>query len=847
MRHIKFFRRFVLVIVIQILASLGPAIGQNQPWGAISGAVLTADTRQGLPLATVLIAGTTIGTVTNEKGEFALTSLNPGDYTIHVRLMGYEDAWLEGIRVRRGKTIKVNIAMVEAAIPLEEVQVTADRMKPQDDIRSSVLAVTPFRAKTLAGVGEDVLRTLEALPGVLSPNDFTSQLVIRGSGPDQNLIVMDDIEIFNPYRLYGIISMFNPETASDISLITGGFPVKYGDRLSAVIDVTNREGDKSTPMGGSLNASITNANLVLNGRSPVGLDGSYVVSARRTYYDLILGPIAKNSGLVKGDVAFPHFTDVQGKIVLEPGHGHKFIANGISSRDGVELVAGPDRDAPDSLTVLDDTRNDVLGFAWHYVPSRKFFSKLGFSWYRNSGITEFGGDFIDPSLNRELFENGGDTTGIRFFNVEFDSRYVFRKYSLKEQMTWIARGQTIEIGAGVDFMKTSLIWHFRPDETLQSLLQSRNTAVVRDFVQTKVYERLNLFAQDKIKLTEQLAVQPGLRLDHFGILGKTYIQPRLNVSYALSPITTLRAAVGLYYQSPGYEKLLDQDKFFDLTNAAVGDLEAEKATHYILGVDRWIDNQWLFRVETYYKKFDDVIVQEYVPGTLYESYPIPGGDIRTPSGWTQPVAVKGDSLTNNPINAGTGRSYGIEILLEKKNIGPDSRISGWITYALAKGERVRDNIITPFRFDQRHTVNVVVDYRITSWLDVGIRWRYGTNFPYTEPVGIKPRIATVTKNGREERVIETDINGDVIFNTDRGGEENRFSHRLPAYHRLDLRLTAQADYWGLDWNFYIDVINVYNRNNILVYRFHIEDDLTIGRNEVSMLPLLPTLGFSVRF
>ena len=85
-----------------------------------------------------------------------------------------------------------------------------------------------------------------------------------------------------------------------------------------------------------------------------------------------------------------------------------------------------------------------------------------------------------------------------------------------------------------------------------------------------------------------------------------------------------------------------------------------------------------------------------------------------------------------------------------------------------------------FRFDQRHTVNVVVDYRITSWLGVGIRWRYGTNFPYTEPVGIKPRIATVKKNGREERVIETDINGDVIFNTDRGGEENRFSRRLPA-------------------------------------------------------------------
>ena len=845
MKNPNIFR--LIIVVIQILAAYQIAFSQSQPSGSIAGAILSAETRQVLPLATVLIEGTTIGTVTNDQGEFVLALPDPGQYTIHVRLLGYEDAWLDNIQIISGKTVKVNIAMVESAIPLDEVQVTGDRMKPQDDIRSSVLAVAPHRAKTLAGVGEDVLRTLQALPGVLSPNDFTSQLVIRGSGPDQNLIIMDDIEIFNPYRLYGIISMFNPETASDINLITGGFPVKYGDRLSAVIDVTNKEGDKSTPMGGSLNASITNANLVLNGRSPIGIDGSYVVSARRTYYDLILGPIAKNSGLVKGDVAFPHFTDVQGKFVLEPGRGHKFIINGISSKDGVEIVAGPDRDVPDSLALLDDTRNDVLGFAWQYVPSRKFFSKFGFSWYRNSGTTEFGGDFIDPSFNRDLFEDPRDTTGIRFFSLEFDSRYVFRKYSLKEEMTWIADNQTIEVGGGMDFMETSLIWHFRPDETLQSILQSRGVAIVEDFVQTKEYERLNLFAQDKIKLTEKLAVQPGVRLDYFGILDKSYIQPRFNVSYALGPIATLRAAWGLYYQSPGYEKLLDQNTFFDLTNASVGNLKAEKATHYVLGVDRWIDNQWLFRVETYYKNFDDVIVQEYLRGTLYEAYPILGEDIRKPSGWSQPIALKGDSLTNNPINSGTGRSYGIEFLLEKKNIGPENRLSGWVGYALAKGERFRNNITTPFRFDQRHTVNVVIDYRVNSWLDLGIRWRYGTNFPYTEPLGIKPRIVTATKNGREEKVIQTDVNGNVIFNTELGGEENRFSGRLPPYHRLDLRLTAQADYWGLDWNFYLDVINVYNRSNILFYRFYIEDDLTVGRNEVSMLPLLPTLGLSVRF
>jgi hypothetical protein len=835
-----------LAIVLWLNVAAGAPL-RDPGTGRLAGVVVVQESGRPVPFATVIVDGTKLGAATNEQGEFLIDAVPAGRCTVSVRALGYGEWTDPRVVIEPDRTTSLRVVLKESAIPLDEVQVTAERARRQADIRASMLNVAPFRAKTLAGVGEDVLRTLQSLPGVLAPNDFTSQLVIRGSGPDQNLIVMDDIEVFNPYRLYGLISMFNPETASDISLVTGGFPARYGDRLSAVLEVTNREGDRSRALGGSFNASITNANVVLGGRFPINVPGSYIVSARRTYYDLILGPIAKKTGLVSGDVAFPNFMDFQSKVVVEPWSGHRLIANALFSRDGVELISGKDRSTPDSVSVLDRTRNDVAGLAWHYMPNRDAYLKTVVSWYRNTGDTEFGGEFIDPALNRDRYEGRADTTGLRLFNVEFDSRYEFRKVAAKTELSLALPGNLVEAGAGVDFLRTSLIWHFRPDDVFRAIMQSRGIAYLEDFVQTRDYARVNAYAQDKIALGGGLSVQPGVRIDHYDIIRKTYLSPRLNVSYALDPLTTIRGAWGIYRQSPGYEKLLDQNSFYDLTGAPLGRLEAERSIHYVLGIDRWLDSEWQVRLEGYFKKFDNVIVQEILQGTLHAVSPVPGRDPRRRDGWTDPVAVVGDSVTTVPVNGATGSSYGIEVMLEKKAIRQDSRISGWIGYTLAKAERERGDIRSPFRFDQRHTVDVVLDYRMNTWLSVGVRWKYGSNFPYTEPVGLKPRLVDATVNGVTRKVIEVDRSGNVVFDLDRGGESNKYSGRFPPYHRLDIRLTAKADFWSLDWDFYLDVINVYNRTNVLNYRFSANDDLTVGRTVVGMFPILPTLGFSVRF
>ena len=183
----------------------------------------------------------------------------------------------------------------------------------------------------------------------------------------------------------------------------------------------------------------------------------------------------------------------------------------------------------------------------------------------------------------------------------------------------------------------------------------------------------------------------------------------------------------------------------------------------------------------------------------------------------------------------------------------DFPYSGWVSYALAYANRYEDGIKYPFNFDQRHTVNIVLNYQLNSWLEFGVRWQYGSGFPISQPAGVKPRIILEDQDldgTPETPVIATrDVNNDgenpVIFDVDFA--DKKLNSRKPIYHRLDFRINAFADWWDLDWTIYLDVINIYNHSNVIGYDYYVEDNLTLGRETTTMLPIIPTLGFSVSF
>lgn len=823
--------------------------------GGIKG-IVSAD-GEPLPGVTITIKNTSLGAVTDLDGFYEIRGIPAGQKVIRFSFVGYSPVE-KTVVIEQGKTLTANMSLSETQVMLDEI-VISEKSRDASDTETSILDLEPDQAKVLPGAGEDVLRTLQALPGIVAPNDFSSQLIVRGSGPDQNLIIIDNVEIFNPYRLYGFISMFNPDAVSDITLLTGGFPTKYGDRLSAVLDVSNKEGSTRTGIMGSLNASVTNANLVLEGKNPFNIKGSWLLNSRRTYYDLLLEPFAKSAGLVEENSAFPNFYDVQAKVTFGPFDGHKFNLFGIYSADGVDIVSGNERNSPDSISVNNITRNDVVGFTWDYAPDANFFLQTTLSWYRNGGDAAFNSQVLDPSLNREAFKDfSADTIRPYLLNFRFNTEFEFQKYSweTKSNLLW-GNGNIFEAGVGMDILRTTLIFDFQFDPQLLAFLGSNPNfrSSIDDVRDTKTYNRYKAYVQNKFNLWDKVFINPGVRLDHYEILGKSYLAPRLSASWAFDDLTTVRAAWGIFYQSPGYEKLQDRATIYDFSPTNVETLEAEKAIHYIFGIERWLSFEWNLRVEGYYKDFQNLITPKIVDGTRYYTERVPGQDPNTSAGWTRPVAVRADSLTQIPVNGSYGESYGIEVLLAKKNIDRNSKLSGWIAYSYSVADRFERDYTVPFRFDQRHTVNIVLDWQFARAWNLGVRWQYGSGFPLTTPYGLSPRIMMTDTDGdlkpdAPSIAVRRSASGsgfsEVIYDVAFDNRE-RFNSKKPEYHRLDIRVTAFARFWGLDWNFYLDVINVYNRSNIIGYDYYVTEEKELGIKPTSMFPILPTLGFSIKF
>ncbi|MCU7491873.1 MAG: TonB-dependent receptor [Ignavibacteria bacterium] len=826
----------------------------NAQGGSLKGRV--TEGASGIPGVNIILQKTDLGAQTSSEGNYEVKSIPEGTYSVRFSAIGYETI-LREVTVKRG-TVTLNVEMKPSVIVTDEVQVLGDRRQKQEDPRVSVIDLRPEKARVQPGAVQDVLRTLQSLPGVLAPNDFTSQLVIRGSGPDQNLIIMDDVEVFNPYRLYGVISMFNPEAVADINLITGGFPARYGDRLSAVLDVTNREGPRNAGFKGNINASIVDANLVLEGKNPFSVPGSWIINSRRTYYDLIIEPFVKKAGLVEENTSFPNFYDFQGKLAFGPFGGHRFLLNGIISRDGVNVISGKKRKTPDSVSVQDLSRNDLASFAWHYSPSKRLLNKFIVSWYKNSGDSQLEAAFLDPSLNRDKFNDAvPDTISSYLLGIGVTSSFFFRKYSYDDKFTYLWGSNQLEAGVGLDQMRTTIDFNFNLSPALKAFIESNGgfRSIPTDIKDIKDYYRYRAYVQNNFRVSERLYVEPGLRMDYYQILQKPYLAPRIAVSYALNDITTLRAVWGVFYQSPGYEKLRDQNMLLDFSPQYTRSLRAERAIHYVLSLERWLNEEWRAKAEGYYKRFNNLIVPEKVQGRNFFTEPVPGKDARYPDAWTRPVYVRGDSVTQIPINNSDGEAYGFEFLLEKRNIAGSNVLSGWISYALAFANRYEDGMTIPFRYDQRHTVNVVLSYEVSRSFNIGLRWQFGSGFPYTVPLGIKPRIILTDTNldgkpdSPEIATRQSGLNSkpQVIYDVNYGINAERYNAKKPDYHRLDVRFTWLAEFWNLDWSFYLDVINVYNRHNVVGYSYFINDDLTLGRRVNTMFPIIPTFGFSVKF
>ncbi len=792
----------------------------------VCGHVVDAET--GAPLQAAVRGGASVVT-TGDDGSFCL-ELPAGSATLEATAEGYAARSVDVVVSSSGLS-DLEIGLVARGRFKEEVEVVGRPAAP------AVLPVRPSQVIEVAGGAENVFRVIQTLPGVAGADEFGGRYSVRGGGPDQNLTVMDGVEIHNPYRLFGLASAFNPETVQSFELTAGAFSARYGDRLSSLLVVENRAGSRDKQLTGSAALSLMDMNVILEGRLPKN-SGSWLFSARRTWYDLI--------GQFFTDSDLPSFNDLQGKMVFDLGSGRSLSLFALRSRESTDATFDFEDEGAEGA-IYTRSKNDVFSANLRIPIGDRFLSRTIASNYKNTDSFDFGGDF----RNDQRRSNSPDDSSFHTSRVEITWEGLVEDSSLRQELSiFPARNHVVETGFELHRLETHVGFTIpaerNPNEANGSSLGGG--ATLPDVLDSERADtRLGAWLEDRFQATERLVLEPGVRVDHTTINGTTSVSPRFTAIYSVTPSTRLKLGLGLFTQSPGYEKLIQSDYFMDLSGSERLPLQNERSRHALLTLEHDFSPAMLGRVEAYYKGFDRLIIgrletpeETLARVSLYDFPP------------ELAYSVPSDPLiTTVPTNDGSGRSYGFDVYVARRAASARTRLTGWASYTFGVARRDSYGRSYPFDYDRRHALSIVGQYRVTDRFDVSLTARVASGFPRSPVTGLV--VAAVPDPEDAERLIpERDPNGLPVYTTDYDGLDNINSASLPLFARVDARATY-APAWGRGHvRFYLDIINLLNRKNAGIIQPELEYDPNADRPRLvetreAYLPFLPSFGIHVTF
>jgi hypothetical protein len=441
---VGFFHFLALPALFLFAVPASSAQGEPSSPLVVHGQVLGSPKR--LPVAGARVAAGEQSVVTDAAGRFQLTvALRPA--TLEVSAAGFLTETVRLPAPAEGATPKVEILLREKARFEEKLDVVAPA---EPDKGPAEIPVRPIEVMAVAGSADNVFRALHTLPGVAATEEFGSRLAVRGGGPDENLTIMDGVEIHNPYRLFGLTSAFNPETVSSFELSSGAFPARHGDRLSSLLVVQNRAGDGTRTFGGSSALSITDANLVAEGGVPKA-SASWLVTARRTYYDLVANSLT--------DTDLPAFADLQAKLQWEPSPGRRLILQGLRSRESADSSFEGDR-AGDEGTFVTASRNDLAAVAFETALGTHGSSRTVLSWYENTDSLD-----VDAQFRTEARRSNApdEDTALGEAEIAFTRDLTVRDLALREEATLSWGRHRLAGGFEVHALETRTAWNITGD------------------------------------------------------------------------------------------------------------------------------------------------------------------------------------------------------------------------------------------------------------------------------------------------------------------------------------------------------------------------------------------------
>ncbi len=739
--------------ILLLVLLVGAAAAQP---GSVNGFVRDAANGEPLSFANVYLEDSPLGAASNERGYYYIGAVPPGEYTLVASYVGYRTA-RETVRVARDRTATVDLELEPGTVEVDEVRVSAERAVFEREVELSATRLDTRQLAVMPKVGGelDLFRVIQLLPGVIATSDFSNKLYIRGGSPDQNLILLDGITVYNPSHLFGLFSPFVPEAVSDVALLAGGFPARYGGRLSSVLDITTKEGNSKRFTGlGSL--SLLAAKAVAEGPIP---NGSFLFAGRRTYLPDVLLQALDAEGLGY------YFYDLMGKANYDVNHDFRLTVTGLAAEDVL------------SFWDPDDPNGFVARLAWG-----------------NRGVSARAHTILTPVLYGEtMFAWSNFFSGFRVVFEETDTARMTTDLTdllLKSDFTWyVADAHTLTLGT---------------DLKRATMDMSASFGEV-SFEQGSALWPLAAYVDDKWELVpDRLFLKPGLRYAYYSNGNRHELEPRLGIKYKPGENTALNAAVGRYTQP--LVTLNSTDALFSIYDMWVPvpeDRNTPGALHFIAGTEHWLSADVVFEAEAWYKDYADLLEARY-------------GEFATPA----------ESLL-----AADGYSYGLDVMLRRS----EGWVTGWIGYSYMWTRRsIGDEVYHP-HYDRRHNLSLVANFPALFWgIDLSARFNLGTGLPYAGTIGYYHRYQ-YRPDVDEYRYWWGFIDGP------------RDAFRYPVYHRLDAGLTKK---WNLNWgsiSAFLDVTNLYNAQNVLLYYWDVEDDELPRRRDITMIPILPTLGVEVEF
>ena len=524
----------------------------------ISGFVSDSSSGESLIGANVFLRETGQGMATDVNGYYIIQDIVPGNYTLMVSYIGF-DMYKQKTRLSDDESKKVNINLVEQVVQLTEIEVTAEKLQRRNNIQPSKINLSPRMMKAAPALAEpDLFRTIQALPGVLTTSEFSTGLVIRGGNTDQNLIMLDGITVYNPSHLGGVFSNFIVDGVKEAELIKGAYNAEYGGRLSAVLNVISREGNKNE-FKGKVNLSLLSAQTTLEGPF---YKGAWVLSGRRTYFDLVLPKVLPDN--ITANIPPYYFYDIQSHVFSD-----------ITSKDRISLsyYSGIDDLLFETFGLDGQWGNNTV--SGHY---RRVFSErlVGNILIANSRFfTEFG--------------LGGDN-GLVSYN-EIDDK------TLSADFSWFkSSNSTLKFGAQLKKLG------FEYTNKFQNTTQFQIKTDPLEFAQ---YIKL------KYKPNDLFIIEPGLRLNLYDVYPDSLFPDlRLGLKYIITDNRYLNFSVGNYHQFISTFQDDFNPSILDNWIAADTSVSPGKSMQVVLGYEEYIKNMYKIQVEGYYKDLKNLLTYE---------------------------------------------------------------------------------------------------------------------------------------------------------------------------------------------------------------------------------------------